>query len=138
MEYTPENITSLGKNEIFTFGANENGTHGLGAAKLAHEKFGARWGQGFGLSGKTFALPTKSWRIETLPLPIIKFYIDRYLVFAALHPAWKFWTTKVGCGLGGLTPEQIAPLFLHNRCLFPANVILPKEFYDAYYLTIPE
>ena len=41
-EYTPENITSLKPNEIFVFGSNTEGRHGLGAALTAKQKFGAK------------------------------------------------------------------------------------------------
>ena len=43
MEYTPENIMQLKPNEIFVFGSNTLGQHYGGAAKIAHEKFGAVW-----------------------------------------------------------------------------------------------
>jgi len=41
---TPERITNLEENEIFVFGSNLNGYHGGGAARIAHERFGAIWG----------------------------------------------------------------------------------------------
>lgn len=59
MNITPENIQTLKENEVFVFGSNLAGIHGAGAAKLAYEKFGAIKGQGFGLQGQSFAIPTK-------------------------------------------------------------------------------
>ena len=56
--YTPERITSLAENEIFVFGSNLAGAHGGGAARLAYERFGAVWGEGVGLRGQTYAIPT--------------------------------------------------------------------------------
>ena len=47
-EYTPENITSLKPNEIFVFGSNTEGRHGSGTAKIAMDKFGAKYGQAEG------------------------------------------------------------------------------------------
>ena len=57
-EFTPERITSLRPNEIFVFGSNLGGFHGGGAAELAYRSFGAVWGQGEGLQGQSYALPT--------------------------------------------------------------------------------
>ena len=46
-------------NTIFVFGSNPEGKHGAGAAKVAREQFGAIYGQGEGLQGSAYALPTK-------------------------------------------------------------------------------
>lgn len=37
--FTSDNISSLRKNEIFVFGSNLGGMHGVGAARVAYEKF---------------------------------------------------------------------------------------------------
>lgn len=131
MEYTPESLTTLEKHEIFVFGSNESGIHGAGAAAFAMKKFGAKYGKGWGLEGQTFAIPTKDWEIMQLPLSAIKFYIGRFISFANSTPQFKFYVTKIGCGLAGFTVEDIAPLFTYFN--LPDNVILPKEFHD--YLT---
>lgn len=52
-------ITKLEDNEIFVFGSNPEGRHGMGAAKAALS-FGAKYGIGRGLSGKSYALVTKN------------------------------------------------------------------------------
>ncbi|MCB0369444.1 MAG: AAA family ATPase, partial [Bdellovibrionales bacterium] len=39
------------KNTVFVFGSNPEGRHGAGAAKVAVQKFGAKYGQGEGLQG---------------------------------------------------------------------------------------
>lgn len=49
---------------IFVFGSNPEGRHGSGAAKVAKEKFGAKYGQGEGLQGNSYALPTKDLRVK--------------------------------------------------------------------------
>lgn len=54
-----EKITQLEDNQVFVFGSNPEGRHGAGAAKLAL-KFGAKYGKGRGLSGKSYALITKN------------------------------------------------------------------------------
>lgn len=128
MRVTPENIEDLGRDEIFVFGSNEAGIHGAGAARLAHDRFGARLYQGFGLSGRSFAIPTKDWEIEQLNLYYIAMYIYRFVEAAKRWHTHKFMVTQVGCGLAGYTPEQIAPYF--KDCIDMENVYLPQSFID--------
>ena len=128
MEYTPEIITSLKANEVFVFGSNEAGIHGAGAAAFAEKRLGAKRGQGFGMAGKTFAIPTKDWNIETLPLEIIEFYVHRFLEFAQPHNDYTFYVTKIGCGLAGLSVSDIAPMFA-SWGEIPEHIILPVEFH---------
>lgn len=128
MLYTPGKITKLNKNEIFVFGSNESGIHGAGAAKTAVLKFGAIYRQAEGLQGQSYAIPTVNKSItKPLTLPEIKVYVDRYLEFAKSRPDLIFLTTEIGCGLAGLTPKQIAPMFSN----VPVNVILPRVFHEV-------
>ena len=120
-EFTPERITQLKPNEIFVFGSNLAGAHGGGAARLAYDRFGAVWGQGVGLQGQTYAIPTMQGGVET-----IKPYVDEFIAFAKQHPEMKFFVTKIGCGIAGFTTEEIAPLFADAMDV--ENVILPQEF----------
>ena len=55
---TSNRITELHPDEIFVFGSNLEGAHGGGAAYLAWKKWGAIWGQGTGLQGQTYGIPT--------------------------------------------------------------------------------
>ena len=48
------------------FGSNLAGAHGGGAARLAYNRFGAVWGEGVGLHGKTYAIPTMQGGVETI------------------------------------------------------------------------
>ena len=64
--YTPEWIAELKLNEIFVFGSNLAGMHGGGAARVAMERFGAIWGQGVGLQGQSYAIPTMQGGVETI------------------------------------------------------------------------
>ncbi len=123
---TPENIRSLLPNQIFVFGSNLKGVHGAGAARLAEEKFGAVFGQGVGLQGNSYALPTKDYNISTLQLSEIQPYIDELWQFAKDNQTLQFLITKVGCGLAGYSVEDIAPLFYKFIAL--DNVSLPQEF----------
>lgn len=130
MNVTPENITGLKPNEIFVFGSNLAGIHGAGAARLAYEKFGATRLQGVGMSGQSYALPTKDYRLETLNLKAIEYHIDDLISFALGHPELHFLVTAVGTGLAGLKPEHIAPMFGPVDRI-PPNVSLPQSFWDV-------
>ena len=120
-KYTPDNITTLGRRDIFVFGSNLAGHHGGGAARVALNRFGAIWGQGEGLQGNSYAIPTMQGGVET-----IKPYVDNFIEFAEYEKALTFYVTKIGCGIAGFRIEQIAPLF-RNAYNLP-NVILPIEF----------
>ena len=119
--FTPDFITELKENEIFVFGSNLQGMHGGGAARLAYEKFGAIWGQGVGLQGQSYGIPTMHGGIED-----IKPYVDEFIEFAKSHPELIFLVTRIGCGIAGFRDEEIAPLF--KECIEIDNVILPESF----------
>ena len=119
--YTPERITELKANEIFVFGSNLAGAHAGGAARIAMEKFGAVWGQGVGLQGQSYAIPTMQGGVET-----IKPYVDEFISFAKSHAELVFLVTRIGCGIAGFKDEEIAPLFA--AALNIDNIILPETF----------
>lgn len=110
--------------EIFVFGSNERGAHGRGAALAAVRKHGAVYGQGEGLQGQSYGIPTKDAGIRTLPLDAIQRNVIRFIGFALTHPELTFRLTPIGCGLAGYTPAQIAPMFREA----PPNVIIPDVF----------
>ena len=122
-EYTPERITELKDNQIFVFGSNLSGSHGGGAARLAYERFGAVWGQGVGLQGQSYAIPTMQGGVET-----IKPYVDEFIRFAKNHPELKFLVTKIGCGIAGFNAQEIAPLFKDAKNI--ENISLPEDFWE--------
>lgn len=119
---TPKLIEELSDNEIFVFGSNLAGMHGGGAARAAYEHFGAIWGQGTGLQGKSYAIPTMQGDVET-----IKPYVDGFITFAKKHPELRFLVTRIGCGIAGFTDKEIAPLFLDT--IHEENINLPEEFW---------
>ena len=121
--YTPERISELKENEIFVFGSNLAGAHGGGAARLAYKRFGAVWGEGVGLHGQTYAIPTMQGGVET-----IKPYVDAFIRFAKAHSRLTFLVTRIGCGIAGFRDEEIAPLF--TDAINVENIILPKEFVE--------
>ena len=123
-EYTPEWISELKENEIFVFGSNLAGAHGGGAARLAYNRFGAIWGQGVGLQGQSYAIPTMQGGVET-----IKPYVDEFIEFARQHHEYKFFVTQIGCGIAGFRVKEIAPLFAD--AIEVENVILPQTFVES-------
>jgi hypothetical protein len=124
---TPEHISKLKINEVFVFGSNESGRHGLGAAKTALG-WGAKWGQAEGIQGRTYGIPTKDSSVRrTLSIVEIKPYVDRFIEFAKNNPDFIFLVTEVGCGLAGLRPKDIAPLFA--EAVGVSNIHLPERFW---------
>lgn len=119
---SPAFIKELKENEIFVFGSNLAGMHAGGAAKIAHANFGAVWGEGVGLHGKTYAIPTMHGGLEA-----IKPYVDDFMEFARTHPEMKFLVTRVGCGIAGFRDEDMAPLFKDAAEL--ENVYLPEVWW---------
>src|SRR3954468_13324200 len=109
---------------VFVFGSNLAGRHGKGAALSALKDHGATYGQGCGLQGSSYAIPTKDHQLKPLKLFIIKSHILTFLVFAAEHRDLTFQLTRVGCGLAGYKDFQIAPMFKGA----PNNVIIPEEW----------
>lgn len=121
---TSNRITELRPGEIFVFGSNLAGHHGGGAALLAWRKWGAVWGQGVGLQGQAYGIPTMHGGPEA-----IRPYVDEFVGFARRHPELTFLVTEVGCGIAGFTPAQIAPLFAD--AVGVENICLPQRFWDV-------
>ena len=116
---TPEFIQKLAPGEIFVFGSNLRGMHAGGAAYVAYRKFGAIMGQGVGLQGRSYAIPTMQGGVET-----IKPYVDEFIDFAREHGELTFLVTRIGCGIAGFTDEEIAPLF--EKAHDVENIVLPE------------
>lgn len=119
--FTPEHIAVLEDGEIFVFGSNLAGAHGGGAARAARLHFGAVMGQGVGLQGQSYAIPTMQGGPET-----IKPYVDDFILFAKQHPELTFLVTPIGCGIAGFHARDIAPLFA--SAIDVENIILPRQF----------
>lgn len=119
--FTPERIAELEPNQIFVYGSNLMGFHGGGAAKVAMNYFGAVWGQGVGLQGQSYAIPTMQGGVET-----IKPYVDDFISFAKNNPDLTFFVTRIGCGIAGFRAKDIAPLFAD--AIDVDNIILPEDF----------
>ncbi|MCI6656766.1 MAG: hypothetical protein MSH14_04440, partial [Bacteroidales bacterium] len=120
---SPRHIATLEADEIFVFGSNAQGMHLGGAARTAHMKFGAVWGNGEGLQGQSYAIPTMEGEEST------KRAVERFVQFAQEHPELKFLVTPIGCGIAGYTPKEIAPMF--ETAVTLKNVYLPKIFWEV-------
>ncbi len=116
-----EPITRLSACEVFVFGSNLAGRHSGGAARTAHQLFGAEWGVGAGPTGQCYAIPTMHGGIKE-----IKPYVDDFIAYVRQHPHNRFLVTRVGCGIAGFTDEEMAPLF-QELWSFP-NVCFPCEW----------
>ena len=107
---------------VFVFGSNEKGIHGAGAALFARQNHGAILGQGVGLQGNSYGIPTKDRQLKTLPLGSIEKYVKEFLSFASEHPEMIFDVTRVGTGLAGYSDADISPMFAKAG----KNVNLPE------------
>ena len=118
---SPDMIRNLNAQEIFVFGSNLQGMHGGGAARVAVSKFGAIMGQGVGIQGQSYAIPTMQGGVET-----IQPYVDEFIEFAKAQSEYKFLVTRIGCGIAGFTDSEVAPLF--KEALTVENIYLPESF----------
>ncbi len=118
-----DRINQLKENEVFVFGSNLEGSHGGGAAVIAANKFGAIWGQGVGLQGQSYGIPTMHGGVAE-----IKPYVDEFIEFAKQNTKLNFLVTRIGCGIAGFTEEEMAPLFA--EAVSVENIYLPDIFWD--------
>lgn len=134
-QYHDESIVkSLDTDTVFVFGSNLAGQHAGGAARTAHQHFGAVWGVGRGWSGQSFAIPTMNEHLQQMPLSQIEHYIDDFKIYAKNHSKNKYFLTAVGCGIAGYTVEEIAPMFKG----ISKNVIFPVSFRPFVEKTLPK
>ena len=108
---------------MFVFGSNALGMHHGGAARVAYNEFGAEWGNGEGLQGQSYAIPTMEGEHSTM------LAVNRFTDYAKEHPELKFLVTPIGCGIAGYSPEEIAPMFKEAAAL--ENVYLPISFWKV-------
>lgn len=111
-------VQELAPGEVFVFGSNGAGFHGGGAARIAFDRFGAVWGQGHGLQGRSYAIDTMT-DAATMARDIAGL-----LAFAREHSELTFLVTELGCGIGPYQPADVAPHFADAG----ANVALPPSF----------
>jgi hypothetical protein len=125
---TPKIIETLSPDEVFVFGSSVDGNHNGGAAGMAERRFGAVMGQGEGIQGQSYAIPT------TGGLELLVDAVNRFTDYAKAHPEKRFLVTRIGCGHAGHSAAEIAPLF--RGCIKLENVSLPRDFWKSNGLTI--
>tara|TARA_R110000851_G_scaffold57574_7_gene134082 strand:- start:18562 stop:19023 length:462 start_codon:yes stop_codon:yes gene_type:complete len=141
--WSGKSIDSLKPNEVFVFGSNPEGRHGMGSAKAAY-RFGAKYGQGRGLSGQTYALVTKNLKCgyierstgiqylkignNSVTLNQIRENIKGLFKVADEFQNIDFLVTyqRGSKPLSGWLPEQIIELFLSIG--MPRNIVLHDSF----------
>lgn len=117
--YNSSKDYSLHKNIIFVFGSNLAGRHGKGAALQAALYYNAVYGIGVGLTGNSYAIPTKDRHLRILPLIVIKEHVDNFIKFNK-DSGKCFYITPIGTGLAGYKHKDIAPMFKEvKNCWLP-------------------
>ena len=111
---------------IFVFGSNLDGIHGAGAARFAHQHHGAEMGVGEGITGNSYALPTKGHRFSDMTLAQIEVHVARFLDFSKSRPDLIFALTPVGTGLAGHAKRDIW-VMLEKHGL-PKNIYLTSTW----------
>lgn len=124
---------------VFVFGSNPEGRHGAGAAKVAQLKFGAIYGQGEGLQGNAYAIPTKDLRVREnygfrsiRPEKIIASIRNMYAC-ARMYPNRKFciaYRNTEFRSLNGYTGFEMMRMFIDAGPI-PDNIYVSKEWYDT-------
>lgn len=121
-------VTTLKENEIFVFGSNLcTAPKEVAGAAHAARFFGSNETHALGFCGSTYAIPTKDSWLRTLPIKQIHDFVQDFLDAAEALDGKRFLVTAIGCGLAGLTPWQVAPMF--RRAVQMTNVALPVEFW---------
>ena len=127
------------RNVVFVFGSNPEGRHGLGAAKVAAEQFGARYGVGEGLAGSSYALPTKDLRVKenngyrSISVEDITRNISKMYMCAVAHPDKVFKVAYTHApdkrSLNGYTGREMITMFL-SAGKIPKNVQFSENWKD--------
>lgn len=141
--WSGRSITTLAPNEVFVFGSNPEGRHGMGAAKAA-VAFGARYGNGRGRMGQSYGLVTKNLRAgfkerstgivyheagatSVSPKQIMDNIAELYL-HATQHPNDKFLITyqDTSRNLNGYSPLDMLRMFASMP--IPHNIVFHESF----------
>lgn len=114
--------THMGR--VFVFGSNNLGIHSAGAAQHAYKNFGAVWGVGEGMTGCSYAIPTKVTPRIKMGFDQVAENINKFISFASQNPQMAFEITKVDCGYAGHQERDILRLFKDA----PRNCYLPSDW----------
>ena len=114
--------------DIFVFGSNKAGRHGRGAAKFAMEQYNAEYGVGEGLTGYSYAIPTKGHNLEAMPFSEIDAAICRFIQHAKNAPQDSYELTPIGTGLAGHSKRDVWAVL--KREGLPRNVFLSSTWVE--------
>jgi hypothetical protein len=126
--YHPDGSAPTPGDWIFVFGSNSLGQHYGGAARFAHERFGAPMGEARGLRGSSYAIATceRPGTPGSFTIEQVAEQVQEFVGHVQANPDKRYWLTRVGCGLAGFGDSRVAPLFkelasLGERVSFPED-----------------
>ena len=118
-------------NLVLVFGSNTAGRHGKGAAQHARQSWGAIYGQGEGLQGSSYALPTKDENLKVLSLEKIKVHLEIFFKHALLNQHITYLLTPIGTGLAGYKVNDIMDIIKDiPEAKLTNNVVYTKEWFN--------
>jgi hypothetical protein len=133
------------KDTIFVFGSNQDGIHGAGSAKVAVRLFGAKYGQGEGLQGDAYGLPTTILKHNSfgwvpynrlMSLSEITEHIKKMYQCAMEHPDKKFKIAyrnqpneKTLCGYSGAELMSCFKSACNGE--YPDNIYFSEEWANS-------
>ena len=127
-------LISLLPNQYFVFGSNTQGRHGKGSALMAMQRFGAIYGQAYGLQGNSYAIVTKDLTKKehpSIPEHNIVSQIEKLYEFAKAHPENEYYIAYKANSvpLNGYTPLQMATFFsFWGLNYIPDNIVFEDKF----------
>ena len=116
-----DSLPELPSNNIFVFGSNMGGFHKVDSSVIAYCNFGAEYGVGIGVTGRSYAIPVKDRFINPMGLGEIKKYVDMFKEYTHSRPDLKFWVSEVGSIMKEYKAWDMARLFVgcNRNCNFP-------------------
>jgi len=148
MNFYHGKIMGIKKNQIVVFGSNPEGRHGTGMAKLAKERYGAIYGKGRGLQGRSYALVTKNLKAGYLEKSTGITYkkegfksISKEQLIENVRELYEFAKNNTdkefliayqneNLNLNGYTSEELLDIFMSMK--IPENIRLSITFEDLY------
>jgi hypothetical protein len=117
---------------VLVFGSNTQGRHGKGMAKMAHESFGAIYGQPKGRQGMSYAIVTKDLTKKIHPSVDIETIYDQIsdLYTHAIECNYEtFYVPYTGSGqnLNAYSSDEMAKCFY--RSTIPENIRFEEDFW---------
>lgn len=130
-------ISQLNNNQIFVFGSNTEGRHGKGTAKIAYNRYGAKYRQGHGLQGKSYGLITTNLKhnngYRSVTKTDITENIRKLYEIANMMKDHEFLIayTANGANLNGYSSIEMAEMFTNaGGGSIPTNIVFENNFYD--------